>query len=94
MLELMGYEGCGGCEKCDNNFDCDANTKKVKITFKKPVKWDNCGKMVTAFRKGEVVEGKAVIDGNKVYCVSARSNIWDVEDFVWTECIENVEIVN
>lgn len=90
----MDDRGCGECEKCDNGFDCKQHSKKVKITFKKAVEWDNWGKMVTAFRKGEVVEGRAVIDGNKVYCASAKSELWDVEDFVWLENIENIEVIN
>lgn len=94
MLELKNYEGCGNCEKCGCDFDCKAHTLPVIISFNKTVKWDNWGQLVTAFRKGEKVQGYAVIDDNKVYCASAESTIYSgVEDFIDMGCIA-IEIIN
>lgn len=90
MLELMNYRGCGNCEKCDDEFNCKAHTVPVSIKFNRPEKWDDWGHMVTAFKKGDVVKGEAVIVDEKVYCASAISPYFDdVEDFV---SLDNVEI--
>lgn len=90
MLELMNYEGCGNCKKCSNDFDCKSYSVPVAIEFNKSQKWDCWGRMVTAFRKGDVVNGYAVIVDNKVYCASATSPIYDdVDDFI---ALEDVEI--
>lgn len=94
MLELKNYEGCASCENCCNNFDCKAHSLPVTIKFNKAVKWDNWGHMVTAFHKGDIVKGYAVIDDNKVYCASAESTIYkEVEDFIDLRCI-SVELIN
>lgn len=89
MLELMNYEGCGACEKCGDEFDCKAHTVPVTIRFTKPQWWDNWGHMVIAFNDGQTIDGEAVIDDNKVYCASAESPFWEVDDFVG---LDNTEI--
>lgn len=90
MLKLMNYEGCGNCTKCGNEFDCKAHSVEVTIKFNKSQKWDNWGRMVTAFRKWDVVKGYAVIEDNKVYCASVTSPIYDdVDDFI---ALDDVEI--
>lgn len=90
MLELMKYEGCGNCPKRGNEFDCKAHTVPVIIKFYRAERWDNWGHMVIAFRTGDVVEGTAVVDGNKVYCAGAESPIYEgINDFVG---LGNVEI--
>lgn len=89
MFVLKEYRGCGNCEKCDTNFDCMAHSVPVKITFQKDEKWDNWGRMVTAFREGETVQGYAVIDKNNVYCASAESTVYEgVTDFISLDCVK------
>lgn len=86
----MNYDGCGNCKKCKEEFDCRAKTVPVTIKFNKAQKWDNWGRMVTAFRCGDVVKGYAVIDDNKVYCASATSTVFeDIDDFI---ALQNIEI--
>jgi len=95
MLKLMNYEGCGNCEKRGSDFDCTAHTKQVEIAFLKPQFWDNCcGDMVVVFREGDKAKGFAVIDDNKVYCVTAESTVYkDVTDFVDLEDVEIIIII-
>lgn len=94
MLELKEYMGCGNCEKCNANFDCDSHKVPVFITFKREEKWDNWGRMVTAFRKDETVQGYAVIDDNKVYCATAESTIYKgITDYVSLDRVE-IEYAN
>jgi hypothetical protein len=89
MFELLNYEGCGNCQKCGTEFDCKAHSVPVTIKFNKAQKWDCWGRMVTAFRKGDVVKGYAVVDEEKVYCASAKSPLYDdVDDFIALEDIE------
>lgn len=89
MLKLKKYEGCGCCEKCRADFNCNAHTIPVTIIFKNSAKWDNCGHMVTVFRKGEKVKGYAVVDDNNVFCASAESTIYSgVADFIDLDCVE------
>lgn len=83
LKKTKNWQGCGGCRLCKENENCHAFTKKVKLEFKNDEKWDNWGRMVTAFRKGTVVYGKAVIKDNTVYCASAESTLYcGVTDFV------------
>lgn len=92
-LKYMNYKGCGACELSKQNIDCKKIHVLVKITFKKAERADCWGRMVTVFRKGESVQGHAVIKDNKVYCASAASNLYEeYEDFVGLENIK-VELV-
>ncbi|AKL96643.1 hypothetical protein CACET_c31990 [Clostridium aceticum] len=89
-LIIGEFKGCGACDLCKENQDCRKMDEEVEITFKKSQKSDNWGKAVTVFSKGEIVTGRAVIKENRVYCASAKSNIFGgYEDFV---SLENVEI--
>jgi hypothetical protein len=89
MLKLMPNSGCHNCPKCNSNFNCHEHTVPVTIKFNAVQKWDNWGHMVVAFNTGDVVKGKAVVDGDKVYCATAQSPYWEVEDSIW---LKNVEI--
>lgn len=90
MIELMNYEGCGKCPICDDINNCRKYSKPVIITFNKSEKWDNWGHMVTAFKRGDVVQGSAVIKDNKCYCATAESTIYTgVSDFI---ALDNVTI--
>lgn len=89
-LILGDYKGCGACILCEEGIDCKKIHVPVEITFKKAQKADDWGRFVTVFSKDEKVTGKAVIRDNKVYCASAKSNIYEeYEDFI---SLENVEI--
>lgn len=72
-MKYLDYKGCGNCKL---NGACKDFQRSVNIRFNKSERADNCGKIVTVFRKGEIVEGKAVIKDDKVYCASAKSNIY------------------
>ncbi|BDR73654.1 hypothetical protein K144316041_23620 [Clostridium tetani] len=90
QLVLKEFKGCGACELCKKNIDCKKLNVPVAITFNKSQKADDWGKFVTVFRKGETVKGYAVIKDNKVYCASAKSNIYEeYEDFIG---LDNVDI--
>lgn len=85
-MELKKYNGCGNCELCKQEVNCKDIHVPVNITFKKAEKADDWGRVVTVFKAGEAVQGEAVIKDNKVYCASARSNIYEgYEDFINTE---------
>ena len=89
-LILREFNGCGGCKLRGTDIDCNSITVPVSITFNKPQKADNWGRLVTVFRKGETVKGDAVIKDNEVYCASAQSNIYEeYEDFIK---LNNVDI--
>lgn len=76
---------------CDGKTNCLFLTKKVKIEFIKDEKWDCWGKMVTAFRKGDIAYGTAVIKDGIIYCASAESPLYcGTTDFVG---LENVKIL-
>lgn len=88
-LVLGDFKGCGECELCKENCDCGKIDVPVKITFNKSQKADDWGRMVTVFRKGETIVGRAVIKDNKVYCASAESNIYDgYDDFISLEDVK------
>ena len=90
-LELMDYKGCGCCDKCGKEFDCSAHTVPITVRFNKSELWDNCGHFVTVFRKDDIVTGEAVVDDNKVYCITAESTLYEgIDDFI---SLENVEII-
>lgn len=86
-LNFVGISGsCGECKLGKEDCDCRKLKVPVRITFNKDEKADNWGHMVTVFRKGETVEGYAVVKDGIGYCASAASNIYDgYEDFVGTE---------
>ena len=90
-LELMNYMGCGMCDNV-NGAKCVGKRSKVEITFKNDEYWDNGGRMVKVFHKGDVVEGEAIILDNKVYCASAESTIYKgIEDFIDLENVESIK---
>lgn len=92
ILRVLKYRGCGKCKLCSNS-GCAGEIVPVKITFLKPQVADDWGRMVTVFNKGDVVQGKARIKDNIVYCVTARSTIYDdYEDYIDTSNIK-VELV-
>lgn len=79
-LKYVVFEGCG---KCKLNGACKEFRKKVSITFTKGELADNWGRIVRVFKAGETVKGEAVIKDNKVYCATAKSNIYpEYEDYV------------
>ena len=86
MEKVKNWEGCGKCELCGT--ECSEKDVPVIITVKKDIKWDNWGKMVTAFKKGQIVKGRAVIGDGKVYCASAESTLYGVEDFVDLDSVD------
>lgn len=90
MLEIMNYCGCGNCQLSKDGCDCKRYDRDVQIMFNGDQKWDCWGKFVTAFKKGSVVNGYAVIKDNKVYCASATSPIFEFDDFI---SLDNVEII-
>lgn len=86
-MKYLDYKGCGVCKL---NGSCKEYKQKVNILFKKSEKADNWGRIVTVFSKGEKVEGEAVIKEDKVYCATAKSNIYEeYEDFIG---LNNVDI--
>ena len=88
-LILQNFRGCGSCDLVNEGCNCNNMITSVRIAFKKSQMADNWGRFVTVFSKGEEVIGTAIIKNNKVYCVSARSNIYeDYEDFISLEDIE------
>lgn len=89
-LVFENFEGCGNCILRKEVSDCKKIHVPVEITFSKPQEADNWGRLVTVFDKDETIIGMAVIKNNKVYCVSAKSNIYEgYEDFIE---LKNVEI--
>lgn len=89
-LVFENFEGCGTCILCKEVPNCKKIHVPVEITFTKPQKADNWGRLVIVFDKGEKINGMAVIKDNKVYCASAKSNICEeYEDFIE---LKNVEI--
>ncbi len=79
-LKYVQFKGCGNCKLSGA---CKKFKKKVNITFTKGERADNWGNFVTVFRAGETVQGEATIKDNKVYCASAKSNIYPrYEDFI------------
>lgn len=91
MEKARNWQGCGGCKLCRERVDCRSYTKKIQMEFIKSEKWDNWGKMVTAFRKGTVIQGTAVIKDGVVYCASAESSLYQgITDFV---NLENIKIL-
>lgn len=90
-LELMNYMGCGMCDNV-NGAKCVGKSTKVEITFKNDEYWDNGARMVKVFNKGDVVEGKAIILDNKVYCASAESTIYEgIIDFIDLKNVESIK---
>ena len=88
MLVKRKNSGCYNCPLSGKG--CAAYKKNVLCTFTRKEMWDACGHFVTAFHKGDVVHGEAVIKDNVVYCASATSTVYaDVFDFV---SLENVEV--
>lgn len=79
-MKYLDYRGCGACKLSGA---CKEYKKNVNITFNKSERADNWGRIVTVFSKGETVKGEAVIKGDKVYCASAQSNLYEgYEDFI------------
>jgi hypothetical protein len=83
ILKLADYSGCFSCCKNENAFDCKANTHPICIEFLEDYKWDMHGNLVTVFRKGDVVEGTAVIENRIVYCACAATPYFEgISDFI------------
>lgn len=60
-------------------------TKKVRFKVTKDIRWDNWGRIVVVFRKGDIVEGTMYSDGS----VSAESTIYPgISDEVDSDSIE------
>lgn len=92
ILRIREYKGCGECELCTND-GCIGIKTPVKVTFLKPQLADDWGHFVTVFEKDEVVKAEARFRDNTIYCISAKSNIYDdYEDFIFTENI-SVELI-
>ena len=92
-LVLKEFKGCGACELCKEDVNCKKFNVPVSITFNKAQKADDWGKFVTVFRNGEKVKGYAVIKDNKVYCASAKSNVYEgYEDFIQLENV-NIKVI-
>lgn len=86
-LKFEGISGsCYDCKLNKENCHCSMFDVPVTITFNEDEKADCWGHMVTVFRKGETVKGKAVVKDGIGYCASAPSNIYDgYEDFISTD---------
>lgn len=83
MLELVDYNGCFSCCKNVSSFNCKANIHPICIEFLENQQWDMHGNFVTAFRKGDIIEGEAVIDNGVVYCACATSPYFEgIDDFI------------
>ena len=88
MLKLMKDNECASCPFAGATCTCAKYNKEVQIKFKEAQNWDFWGHFVTAFTKGSVVNGNAVIKDNKVYCASAVSPIHKFSDFISLEDVE------
>lgn len=90
MKKVKNWKGCRNCELCIEGIDCQAFTREVQLEFIKTEKWDNWGKIVTVFGKGNIVKGTAVVKDGIVYCASAESPYYGVTDFV---NLKNIKIL-
>ncbi|MBS4172101.1 hypothetical protein [Bacillus sp. FJAT-49736] len=67
--------------------------KKIKFEIIEPIHWDNWGRIVVAFRKGDICTGEGEFDeeGNLIYA-SAESSIYDgISDSI---PIESIHVIN
>ncbi len=91
MKKVDNWQGCGKCKLCREGVDCRIYTKKIRMEFVKSEKWDDWGKMVTAFPKGTIIYGTAVVKDGVVYCASAESSLYPgITDFV---NLKNIKIL-
>lgn len=91
MKKVRNWQGCGNCELRKEGIDCRAYTREIRVKFTKNEKWDNWGRMVTAFEKGTITQGMAVVKDGIVYCISAESPLYrGINDFVQ---LENIKIL-
>ncbi|MFX4261255.1 hypothetical protein ACOBQJ_03525 [Pelotomaculum propionicicum] len=60
----------------------------MSVTFLADQLADNWGRFVKVFGKGETVKGSAIVDGDTIYCITARHELLDYSDFISLERIE------
>lgn len=86
-ISVSKFLGCGACKLVKE--DCIKKRIPVKIIFEKSQKSGEWGNPTIIFKKGEIIDGKAMVKDDKVYCALAESNNIHHEEFV---DLDNVKI--
>lgn len=80
-MRVRRFSGCGGCPI--GNCAKTLSESTVLLRHTGDERWDNWGRIVSVFGRGDLVEVRIRHDGCLVYCGSAESTLYPgVHDFV------------
>lgn len=87
----MKYVNFNGCGNCKLNGACRDITKYARVVFLHTEAHYTNGRRKTVFSKGQITTAKAVIKGDKVYCIRAKAGNNKTEEFIE---LSSVRILN